>query len=531
MLKANDQDAIKSVSSNSALQQLQAAGEIYMDAIQAWRELLSSEHVRSDEQTIAAFQTATFATEQRVPAVILPGNTIEVRECVKIANRYRISLYPISCGKNWGLGSRVPVLSNSVVMDLSRLDRIVDYNEKLAYITVEPGVTFRQIHNYLCGINSNLFVSVIGGSPDASAIGNALERGDGSGPYGDRIGHACGFEVVLPTGDFIHTGFGRFANARTTPISRSGVGPAVDGLFAQSNLGIVTQMTLWLMPIPKYFQSFGFNVKDVTQLEPLLEIIQKLMLQGTIQENCFSLWNSYKTLARKGRYPWQLLKGKTPLSLQELKGIEPWGGNGGIYAASYEQALAERSIIEAAFGEHVDRLFFSEVTSESNNSTIGVPTDANVKSTYWRKKTNIPPTLDPDRDACGVLWLCPMLPFDEKQIVKALITIESIIKSDGFEPNLAMDCSSRSIRMFIAIMYDRSIKGEDGRAMDCHDRLMEFLLEAGYIPFRLGIQSMHSLPAARDDYGKLIADLKHALDPNYILSPGRYDFIHEGAVN
>jgi FAD binding domain len=198
MLKANNQDTIKAVAvgNDPALQQrLQTASKIHMDAIQAWQELLSSENVRSDEQTIAAFQTTTFATEQRVLAVIRPGNTIEVRECVKIANRYRISLYPISCGKNWGLGSRVPVRSNSVVMDLSRLDRIVDYNEKLAYITVEPGVTFRQIHGYLRDINSNLFVSVIGGSPDASAIGNALERGDGIGPYGDRIAHACGFEL------------------------------------------------------------------------------------------------------------------------------------------------------------------------------------------------------------------------------------------------------------------------------------------------------------------------------------------------
>jgi 4-cresol dehydrogenase (hydroxylating) len=49
-------------------------------------------------------------------------------------------------------------------------------------------------------------------------------------------------------------------------------------------------------------------------------------------------------------------------------------------------------------------------------------------------------------------------------------------------------------------------------------------MQAGYLPYRLGIQSMNSLPPAQDDYGKLISTLKHGLDPNNILAPGRYDF-------
>ena len=135
-----------------------------MNAIQAWQDLLGIENVLIDRATIAAMQTATFATKQQVLAVIRPANVKEVQGCIKIANQYKTPIYPISCGKNWGLGSRVPVQSNNVILDLSRLNRIVDYNEKLAYITVEPGVTFRQVYEYLRQQKSNLFVSVIGGS-------------------------------------------------------------------------------------------------------------------------------------------------------------------------------------------------------------------------------------------------------------------------------------------------------------------------------------------------------------------------------
>lgn len=82
-------------------------------------------------------------------------------------------------------------------MELGLLNRIVDYNENLAYVTLEPGVTQRQLFEYLEGKKSNLMMSVTGSTPDSSLIGNTLERGVGKGPLGDRFAHICGLEVVL----------------------------------------------------------------------------------------------------------------------------------------------------------------------------------------------------------------------------------------------------------------------------------------------------------------------------------------------
>lgn len=496
-----------------------------MDVLKAWQEILSPENVLTEESNLTTVQTGTFATKQRVLAIIRPGDRTEVQECVKIANQYQTPIYPISCGKNWGLGSRVPVADNCVVMDLGRLNRIIDYNEKLAYITVEPGVTFQQVYEYLRDIKSNLFLSVIGGSPYASLIGNALERGDGIGPNGDRVKSICGFEVVLPTGEVIHTGFGRFTHAKTTSLSPWGVGPSLDGIFTQSNLGIVTQMTVWLTPIPKYYQSFSCLIKDHHSLEKVIDIIQQLMLQGVIQENCFNFWNCYKVLAREGRYPWQMLGGKTPLSLQKLKGVEPWVATGDLYCTSQEQAISLQKIIEVALPEDIAQIVFTDQEhNEPFNLTLGVPSDINTKSTYWRKKIKVPNHIDPDRDACGVIWLCPLFPFDGQQLVTALNTIESIIKFSEFEPNIAINCStSRSIKMFIAIMYDRLELGQDQKAMECHNQLLEFLMNSGYIPYRLGIQSMSCLSTSDDNYNQLLKNIKQELDPNNILAPGRYE--------
>src|SRR5215211_6971502 len=135
-------------------------------ALDAWREILGPEHVLTDAATLSSAERATFLTTRRVPAVIRPGSREEVQECVRVANEHKVPIYPVSTGKNWAYGSRVPTQSGCVLMELYRLNKIVDYSEKLAYVTVEPGVTFRQLHEFLRERNSDLMLSTTGSTPD-----------------------------------------------------------------------------------------------------------------------------------------------------------------------------------------------------------------------------------------------------------------------------------------------------------------------------------------------------------------------------
>jgi 4-cresol dehydrogenase (hydroxylating) len=113
----------------------------------------------------------------------------------------------------------------------------------------------------------------------------------------------CGFEVVLPTGDVAQTGFARFANSQAAAVYRWGVGPTLDGLFSQSNLGIVTRMTIWLMPAPPYFQAFFFQCGEDSQLAPLIEALRPLRLSGALRSTVH-IANDYKVLAGLQQYPW-----------------------------------------------------------------------------------------------------------------------------------------------------------------------------------------------------------------------------------
>src|SRR5262245_29850817 len=103
--------------------------ERFAQALTAWRESLGEPNVVVDESALAAASTATFATTQHVLAILRPAHREQVQKCVRIAAAQRIPLYPVSCGKNWGYGSRVPVRDRSVILDLNRMNRIVDFSE------------------------------------------------------------------------------------------------------------------------------------------------------------------------------------------------------------------------------------------------------------------------------------------------------------------------------------------------------------------------------------------------------------------
>lgn len=526
----------------------------YRDAIDEWRKAIGPDHVQVEASGLLAVSKATFATAQRIPAVIFPGSTAEVQACVRIANQYRVPIYPISKGKNWGYGSKVPVGDGNIVMDLGRMNRISDYDDALAYATVGPGVTQGQISEYLQKQGGRLFMAVSGGPRDSSLIGNTLERGVAKSVYGDRLAHVAGMEVVLPTGEVIRTGHARYPGSYLGPVSEWGVGPALNGLFSQSNLGIVTRMTFWLSPVPPFFQTLFFSVKNDSKLAAVVDALRRLRLGGMALP--VGLWNDYRMLATRSRYPFERTGGATPIPASVLAEekrrlkIARWNGWGALYNQSREQGLADRRLITRALAGKVDNLLFLDdkrarqierfswiarlvlgrdpailVRLHRESSFKGFTEDEFVSMAYWRKKGPIPAEMDADRDGCGTIWTYPSLPF-EGQHTSQLVTItEDICLRHGFEPKIALLCvTARKINVAINPVYDRSVLGEDERAMACHHELIGALHKAGYLSSRLGIHSMDSLPEPDDDYGYFMMTMKQALDPNDILSPGRYDF-------
>ncbi|WP_417227783.1 FAD-binding oxidoreductase [Amphritea sp.] len=249
-------------------------------------------------------------------AAIAPASTEEVQAIVKIANRYKIPLWSISTGKNLAYGGSSPRMTGTIVLDLKRMNKILEVNEELAYVLVEPGVSFFDLHNHLKENHSKLWMSVP--SPGwGSVLGNALERGAGYTPYGDHFGQQCGMEVVLADGELMRTGNGAIEGTDSWQQFKYGFGPYVDGLFTQSNYGVVTKMGLWLMPEPEYYTCGMIHVRDEDQLENIVNTLRPFMLDKTIECAPSIYTGTFEAAFRTVRSKYK--QGPVPMTKKELR--------------------------------------------------------------------------------------------------------------------------------------------------------------------------------------------------------------------
>jgi 4-cresol dehydrogenase (hydroxylating) flavoprotein subunit len=210
--------------------------------------------------------------------VVRPSETKQVAEVVRVASAHRVPLYPISRGKNWGWGDACPVTDGQVILDLSALDRILEVDEEVGCAVVQPGVTRSQLANHLHATNSSWWLDWTAAGPDTSVLGNVLERGI---TVEERAAQAAGMQVVLADGTTMRSGYGHFPGSRVAHLSRWGVGPALDGLFSQSNMGVVTELGLWLQPRPAYAE-LGFVAVPDAGLEAAVDALRPLRVRWVL---------------------------------------------------------------------------------------------------------------------------------------------------------------------------------------------------------------------------------------------------------
>lgn len=502
-------------------------------ALDAWRRAIGEDRVRDDPETLAQACRRTFERAFEISAILSPGSRADVQAVLGIASETGQRVHIVSTGKNWGFGARQPVRSPSVLVELSSMNQILAFDAQLSTITVEPGVTFAQVDAFLEAQGRELFLAQTGGSPEGSLIANAIERGDGNGLYGDRANAVAGLEVVLPTGEIVCTGYRRFSGSKLAGIHRSGIGPALDGLFFQSNFGVVTEATFWLQHRPAVYTMGFWIIGDDAALPPFIDAIRGLMQRGVLQSGAFSVWNRYKRIAAEMTYPFAAMQDRTPLPPDRLGDMPAWAATCSIHAESPAMADALRALIAERTGGLVQSLEFLD----DRNPPEGMDdfpdwrsTGENLRTAYWRKRAVPEGSLDPERDGCGVIWLCPAAPFTGETVLEIFSLCERTGLAHGFEPHLGLNAiSPRALNLFVALMFDLDIPGESEKAMACHDALMSALVERGHLPYRLGPHAMDVLPPATDDSEDLVRALKKRCDPGGILDPGRYGIASDPA--
>jgi 4-cresol dehydrogenase (hydroxylating) len=525
-------------------------------AMTAFRELLGADHVLTGDAALQRYRWDTTPDHPSIPAALRPATVEQVQDIVRIANAHRVHLYPISTGNNWGYGSAQPVTDGAIILDLGRINRILEIDTELAYAVVEPGVTQRQLYQHLEKQKIPLRLSPTGAGPDCSILGNALERGFGIGPNGDHFLTQCGMEIVLPSGELLRTGFGHYEGAHATYVYKWGVGPYLDGLFTQSNYGIVTKMGVWLTPEPERFEACYFMCNTDEQLGPVIHALRRLLSTGVFQ-GPINLLHRNRVLIMLDRYPWTEMNGRTPLDesvaarLAAEKRVGIWNGVGAL-CGSREQVRAARQTIRRLLKGKVDRLTFLskrqlralrmapglwslvlrmnvrellQTLEASFGMMNGIPSEVALKLAYWRHKEP-PPTgasLNPARDRCGLMWFAPIIPMTSEHVARFRQVIEPIFAAHRFETCITFTAvNERCFDCTLPLLYDQTNPEEAKRARACYAELVEACKRHGYVAYRLGLQSMEKETGRDDVFWDVVTQLKNALDPGGILAPGRY---------
>jgi 4-cresol dehydrogenase (hydroxylating) flavoprotein subunit len=230
-------------------------------------QAIGGSHVRRTPEELAPYRAGTTPASIRILGALLPANREQVVDVVRIAAAHRIPLYPISTGRNWGYGDARPVQDGCVIVDLSRMNQIEAVDEELSVVTLEPGVTQSDLHRHLEDRGLPFLVPTTGAGSGCSIIGNALERGYGITPLADHFQGLTWIEAVLPDGEIYRTPLTEMRAERADKAFKWGVGPYLDGLFAQGAFGIVTRAAIALAHRPDTVEAFYFRLDSDDQVE------------------------------------------------------------------------------------------------------------------------------------------------------------------------------------------------------------------------------------------------------------------------
>jgi 4-cresol dehydrogenase (hydroxylating) len=534
----------------------------FAEAVAALEAAVGQTHVETRPEELELYRDPwslywNEAREYRASAVVRPASAEAVAAVVRIANRFRLPLYPISTGKNQTYGGAAPSLSGSVIVDLKRMNRVLAVDEDRHFALVEPGVTYFDLYRYIQDHKLKVWIDVPA-TGWGSLVGNALDHGVGytAGAFRDHFGSHCGLEAVLPTGEIMRTGMGALPGADTWQDFKYGAGPSVDGLFAQGNFGIVTKMGFWLMPQPEAWLNGYASCQHYDDFDVMVKAISHLEDAGIVTGK--SVWTCTAYHPFEGNLPsaeprpsrYDLMAHGWPTLEQTVKharqhGGHAWRVNMQIYGpakvvkANWEHVCdyVAAHVPESTF-QYVETLTFPLTPEREARlshaasglpslSSIGVPSLAIFNKT--REEIAAEEEHAPGQNHTDFLAVVPRTAEAFMRAQKVLY--ESQIEAGApwtvtpYQPPLTWFPHAFLIGAPVVSLF----KGDpeaNAKARKLYATYVNNMTAAGFAPYRTS-PAMQDLLVSKFSFGdhallRFQERLKDAADPNGVIAPGRY---------
>jgi len=480
--------------------------------------------IREDEQQLNSYRDSYSPNDLDVnapSAAVAPGNVTEVQKVLAVAREYKIPLWTISTGRNWGYGGPAPRKAGCVVLDLKRMNRIVEVNEKHAYAVVEPGVSFHDLYQYLQQRGIKLWID-----PAAPAwggvLGNTADRGVGYTPYGEHFTVQCGMQVVLADGTVVETGMGAAANSSTRNLYKYGHGPWVDGIFTQSNFGVITQIGVWLLPEPPGYRPYMVTFPEEDDIHQITELLRPLKISMVIPNAATTVGLIWEAAVKVTKAQYYNGKGVMPDSARRKMASDLDIGNWNFYGALY----GPEPIMDNNWEIIRDSL------SQVPGAKFYFAEDRKGDAAFDYRAKLMRGT--PNMTEFGLLnWLgagshidfSPISPVEGDSALQQFHFMRDKCHEFGFDYIGEFLVGWRDMHHILMLVFNRHDEVQKRAVQDLFNVLVEEATQKGYGEYRTHLQYMDTIAATYDwndrALFRLNETIKDVLDPDGILSPGK----------
>ena len=441
-------------------------------------EIVGKDFVSNKAEDLYIYSQDPGASEPRpVDFVVMPKNVEEVQKIVKLANKEKIPLVPMGGGLT--LSALVVPIKGGIVIDMKRMDIIIEVNEFSRYVLMEAGVTTGQLLSFLNNHHPDLEPPIPDAPPSATIAGNVLIHGSGylSQKHGDHGALINGLEVVLPNGETCKLGSCCVSDYWFT----RGPIPDLIGLFISSfgTMGIATKMAIKLYPKD--------NLREVVVgifSDPIMipDVISKITHTDIAEDIVFAVSEG-------------LFKGY-------------------IFLATFITGNSEEDI-----GSKIKIL--KRIYRKAKGNYMKVPDS--FRSYFLEKPIFISSEAD-TRKGGGFEYVGSFMPLEK--IPEAIEKAIEISRKYGFSPTQVSRVIGKGHNVMFAASYsfNRADPDDMERARKALHETNEMVLEFGGIPWKSELAGQKLIMEKMDpNYKMLLKTIRNILDPNGIMNPGNWE--------
>jgi glycolate oxidase len=444
-------------------------------------EIVGADHFTDQIEELVPYSYDASMNVHRPDAAVWPESAEQIAEIVKIANEFKIPLVPRGAGTSLS-GGVIPI-KGGIILDLSRMNRVLEISIENRYARVQAGVVCDDLNRQLAK-HGFTFPPDPASSTVATIGGNVATNAGGikGAKYGTTRDYVLGLQVVLPTGEVMHTG-------SYTMKCVSGYDLAKLFIGAEGTLGVITEVTLKINPLPRHAMT---AVATYAKLEDAGKAIFQTMTSGVLP----SVMEILDKVTLKS------IKENTDLDLPEAEAMILTETDG----YTWEEVEAQMEVV-------------LRILNQNHPSLIKTAKDEKERLGLWKARKSAYATLA--RTSTSFVLDDVTVPIS--RIPELLVGIQDIAQRHGLQ--VATYGHAGDGNLHPQILYDEY----NPATVEKMEKVEEAIFHLA-ISLKGTLTGEHGIGLSKANYMTLEHDsvemalmrqIKRTLDPNNIMNPGK----------